>query len=261
MSPASRTLVIVLVTVAGLLAGFLSYRASRQPSSPLPAASLPAASMPGSSVPASSVPASSVPPAATPETAQGEGAAPGAAAPQGPPARPIPDRVPDLTLPDLAGQQKSLRGFLGHPLIINFWATWCAPCRREIPLLQQLRHAYQEQGLEIVGVAVDFRSAVADYVRGRAIEYPLLIGEDRGLAAAEQFGMQTVLPFSVFADAQGRIIAVKVGELHRDEADYILGAMRALAAGRLSLGEAHESIAQRLKELAIERARAGVKDS
>ena len=181
--------------------------------------------------------------------------------PAGPAGRPIPDTVPDLSLPDLAGQEKSLRAFLGHPLIINFWATWCAPCRREIPLLQQLRRAYQGQRLEIVGVAVDFRSAVADYVRSRPIDYPLLIGEDRGLAAAEQFGMQTVLPFSVFADAQGRIIAVKIGELHRDEADYILSTMRALAAGRLSLVQAHEGIAQRLKELAIERAKAGVKDS
>ncbi|MFI4869741.1 MAG: TlpA family protein disulfide reductase [Steroidobacterales bacterium] len=250
MSPASRTLVIVLVTLVGLLAGFLSYRASRPLPSPIPAASIPAPSVPAPS-----------PPAATPGTADGTSAAAGASAPQGPPARPIPDTVPDLTLPDLAGQEKSLRGFLGHPLIINFWATWCAPCRREIPLLQQLRHAYQDEGLEVVGVAVDFRAAVTDYVRGRAIDYPLLIGEDRGLAAAEQFGMQTVLPFSVFADAQGRILAVKIGELHRDEADYILGAMRAVAAGRLSLEQAQEGIAQRLKELAIERAKAGVKDS
>jgi hypothetical protein len=98
-------------------------------------------------------------------------------------------------------------------------------------------------------------------VRRQPVDYPLLIGEDSGLAAAEQFGMQAVLPFSVFADASGRIIAVRVGELHRDEADYILGTMRALAAGRLSLPEAHAAITQRLRELAIERARSGVKDS
>jgi thiol-disulfide isomerase/thioredoxin len=169
--------------------------------------------------------------------------------------------VPDLKLPDLSGQETSLRGFLGRPLIINFWATWCAPCRREMPLLQQLHQAYRAEGLTIVGIAVDFRSAVADYVRRRAVDYPLLIGEDQGLAAAEQFGMQTVLPFSVFADAQGRIIALKIGELHRDEADYILGTMRALAAGRLSPPQAHAAIAQRLKELAIEHARAAVSAS
>jgi thiol-disulfide isomerase/thioredoxin len=243
MPPASRTLVMVLVALAGVLAGFLSYRSARSPAS----------------ITAVGPPASAPSTAGNPAGLEGPDGA--ASAPQGPPARPIPDTVPDLKLPDLGGQQKSLRDFLGHPLIINFWATWCAPCRREIPLLQQLRRAYQGDGLTVVGIAVDFRTAVADYVRRQAIDYPLLIGEDAGLAAAEQFGMQTVLPFSVFADAQGRIVALKIGELHRDEADYILGTMRSLAAGTLSLAEAHAGITQRLRELAAERARAGVKDS
>ncbi len=252
MPVAARTLAIMLVTVAGLAAGFLSYRSSRRPATPVPAALLAAGT-------------------GTTGAADANGTGPGApglagtgaegSAAQGPAPRPIPDTLPDLKLPDLTGQEKSLRDFLGHPLIINFWATWCAPCRREMPLLQQLRHAYHGEGLTIVGIAVDFRTAVAEYVRRHAIDYPLLIGEDSGLAAAAQFGMQTVLPFSVFADARGRIIAVKVGELHRDEADYILGAMRAVAAGRMSLPEAHADIAQRLRELAIERARSGVKDS
>jgi thiol-disulfide isomerase/thioredoxin len=237
MPPASRALVIVLVSVSGLLAGYLSYRGVRPADAPIPAV-LPAAERPAA------------------QDSEAE-----ATAPAGPAARPIPATVPDLKLPDLAGQQKSLRAFLGQPLIINFWATWCAPCRREIPLLLQLRGAYRSQGLTIVGIAVDFRAAVIDYLHSRPIDYPLLIGEDQGLAAAEQFGMQTVLPFSVFADAQGRIVAVKIGELHRDEADYILGAMRSLAAGKMSLDEAHAGIEQRLRELAAERARAGVKDS
>jgi thiol-disulfide isomerase/thioredoxin len=242
MPAAARTLAILLVTLAGLAAGFLSYRSSRRPEAPVPAASSAAGA------------ASSLAADASSNAAEGS-------VPAGPAPRPIPDTLPDLKLPDLAGQEKSLRGFLGHPLIINFWATWCAPCRREMPLLQRLRHDYQAEGLTIVGIAMDFRSAVADYVRRQPVDYPLLIGEDSGLAAAEQFGMQTVLPFSVFADASGRIIAVKVGELHREEADYILGAMRAVAAGRMSVPEAHAGITQRLRELAIERARSGVKDS
>jgi thiol-disulfide isomerase/thioredoxin len=234
---AARTVVAVLVALSGVLAGFLAYRSARAPAALTVDA--PVAPGPGDAVLADG-----------PDTA-GSGIT----------TRPIPDTVPALTLPNLAGQQRSLRDFLGHPLIINFWATWCAPCRREMPLLQQLRHDYHGDGLEIVGIAVDFRNAVADYVQRQPVDYPLLIGEEAGLAAAEQFGMQTVLPFSVFADAGGRIVALKVGELHRDEAVYVLGAMRELAAGRLSLAEAHAAIAQRLRELAIERAKAGVKDS
>jgi thiol-disulfide isomerase/thioredoxin len=241
MPPASRTLVMVLVALAGVLAGFLSYRAATPPASTIAVAPPATSAAPG-----------------TPDSAAGmdgdTAPTPGAAA-----ARPIPDTVPDLKMPDLNGQQKSLRDFLGHPLIINFWATWCAPCRREIPLLQQLRRSYQGEGLTVVGIAVDFRTAVADYLRRQPIDYPLLIGEDSGLAAAEQFGMQTVLPFSVFADAKGRIVALKIGELHRDEADYILDTMRSLASGTLSLQQAHAGITQRLRELAAERARAGTK--
>ena len=238
----------MLVTLGGVLAGFLSYRHAHPPAATLTVMPMPAAPGAGATADTSANGADSAKVADSAEAAGGT------------PARPIPDRVPELTLPDLAGQPKSLREFRGHPLIINFWATWCAPCRREMPLLQRLRRSHRDDGLQVVGIAVDFKAAVAEYVRRQPVDYPLLIGEDAGLAAAEQFGMQTVLPFSVFADAAGRILAVKVGELHADEADYILGAMHALAAGRQSLPEAQAGIAQRLRELAIERAKAGVKD-
>jgi thiol-disulfide isomerase/thioredoxin len=169
----------------------------------------------------------------------------------------VPDTVPDLTLPDAKGQQKSLRDYLGHPVIINFWATWCAPCRREIPLLLQLRQAYRGEHLEVVGIAVDFQAAVAEYLQKTPIAYPLLVGQDQGLAAAEKFGMEPVLPFSVFADATGRVIAVKVGELHKNEADYIVGAMRQVAAGKESIQDARAGIAEKLRTFAVERAKAG----
>jgi thiol-disulfide isomerase/thioredoxin len=227
-------LAIVLVTLGGVLGGFLSYRRMHPSAGPAVA-------------PATNSPLPDSAATAAPEDS-------------GPAARPIPDTVPDLRLPDLAGQPRSLRDYRGHPLIINFWATWCAPCRREMPLLQQLRHSYHADGLQVVGIAVDFRSAVVDYVRRQPVDYPLLIGEDAGLAAAEQFGMQTALPFSVFADAGGRIVAVKIGELHPDEAAAILAAMRELAAGRLSLADTHAGISERLRQLAAERARSGVKD-
>ena len=106
--------------------------------------------------------------------------------------------------------------------MVNFWATWCDPCRREIPLLKSLRHERSGDRLEIVGIAVDFRDAVLHYTREIGIDYPVLIGEKDGLEAIEAFGMDTVFPFTVFADRQGRIVTVKVGELHRDEADFIL---------------------------------------
>src|ERR1700733_11404459 len=223
MPPASRALVIVLVSVSGVLAGYLSYRGVRPADAPIPAV-LPAAERPAA------------------QDSEAE-----ATAPAGPAARPIPATVPDLKLPDLAGQQKSLRAFLGQPLIINFWATWCAPCRREIPLLRELRQRHQAEHLEVVGIALDFAAAVRQYLQQMPIDYPLLIGEQGGYGAAEQFGVQAVLPFSVFADAESRIVAVKIGELHREEAEFILSEIGALDRGEAGMAQVRGAIEARLK--------------
>ena len=140
--------------------------------------------------------------------------------PQAP--RPIPTELPDISLADPDGVKHALSEWKGRPLLINFWATWCAPCRREIPLLKTIRHERAKDGVEIVGIAVDFRDAVQKYAREMGIDYPVLVGEQDGLEAIAAFGMDTVFPFTVFADRQGRIVTLKIGELHADEARFIL---------------------------------------
>jgi thiol-disulfide isomerase/thioredoxin len=166
----------------------------------------------------------------------------------------VPATLPDIHLAGLDGRVRALRDFGHRPLIVNFWATWCEPCRREMPLLTALRQEHQADRLEIVGIAVDFRDSVTDFLKKNPLPYPLLIGEEDGIDAAKAFGMQLVLPFSVFVDEQDRIVAVKLGELHRDEADYILGTMHALAADQLTVAAAQSQISRRLKELATARA-------
>ena len=231
MNPPQRALAIALVVGMGLATGFLSYRL--QSNRPLP--------------PATGTPPSNVSPDADTLSA-------GASEPQ--PAAPhaVPSVLPDLQLPDLAGKSRSLRSFSGRPLIVNFWATWCAPCRREIPLLLQLRQRHRSQRLEIVGIAVDFAAAVQEYLRHTPIDYPLLVGEQQGLAAAEQFGMEPELPFSVFADSQGRIVAVKIGELHPEEADFMLAEVAMVDQGQIGPAQAREQIEAHLKTLALQRA-------
>jgi len=235
VSALARALTVGLIALTGLLAGFAAYRLATQESSPgaLAAAHLHAAA-----------PDSAHPP--------GEAEAPDNEAAR---TKPVPETLPDVRLPDLAGKSVALQDYLGRPLIINFWATWCAPCRREMPLLQSLQHEFAQDRLQIVGVAVDFQASVQEYLRTHTIDYPILIGETDGLAVIEQFGMEPVLPVSVFADAKGRIVLAKVGELHRTEADYILSQMRAIAAGSESLAQGRRAIAERLKALAIERAK------
>jgi thiol-disulfide isomerase/thioredoxin len=189
-------------------------------------------------------------------TLRAEPAARRAPAPQSPvPSRVIPMALPDLALADPAGVTHRLSEWAGHPVIINFWATWCEPCRREIPLLIRLRHERAAAGLAVVGIAVDFRAQVMKYAHDAGIDYPLLIGENGGLDAVNAFGMELVFPFSVFADARGRVVAVKVGELHREEADFILDRVEDIDRGTLSLGDARERIQTRLRDLAVERAK------
>jgi thiol-disulfide isomerase/thioredoxin len=173
------------------------------------------------------------------------------AAPSGPTAaaHKIPEALPPITLPGPDGVLHSLTDFKGRLLLVNFWATWCEPCRREIPLLQRLRRERAKDGIEIVGIALDHRDDVAKYAAGRHIAYPLLVGEQGGLEAVNALGMDTVLPFSVFADRSGRIVTLKVGELHPAEAAFILDRLVDLDQGRLTLQEAREQISAGITRL------------
>jgi thiol-disulfide isomerase/thioredoxin len=167
----------------------------------------------------------------------------------------IPEEVPDLKLPDLKGTPKALRAVSGHTRLYNFWATWCEPCQREIPLLNTLARTHSGQQLQIVGIAVDARAAVQTFLKTMPLHYTVLVGEEQGAEAAQKFGMELLLPFSVFADEHNRIIAVKVGELHREEADAILAHMDSLRGGKETLQAARAAITTALKTLAIERAK------
>ncbi len=163
--------------------------------------------------------------------------------------RKIPEVLPDFTLATLEGPPRALSSFTQPSLIVNFWATWCAPCRREIPLLRQLRTERAAQGVEVVGVAVDFREDVVKYANDIGLNYPLLIGEEDGLAAADAFGINPVFPFTVFSDAERRIVAVKIGELHADEAAFILDHVQKINAGTLAVETARTLIRDELRRL------------
>jgi thiol-disulfide isomerase/thioredoxin len=244
MTPVGRAILgVVLVAGAGP-AGFLIYHVVFN-GHPLPSRS-------------GSAPATLSAPQSTPESAPAS--APGSAPelPSGPAqttstrgATPL--TVPDAALPDSTGTMHHLSEYRGHPLVLNFWATWCEPCRREIPLLQALHHA-KGDSVQIVGVAVDFQKDVLPYAQAKGITYPLLMGEKDGLAAVTAFGMDTAFPFTIFADSRGDIVAVKVGELHADEAQLILGEVSAVDGGKVALADARAAISSGLRSLAIVRA-------
>jgi len=192
-------------------------------------------------------------PAATPPVV-GSAAAPpadGDLPPEGAlPARKIPQRVPQFTLSDRAGNATPIAAFAGKSLIINFWATWCAPCRREIPLLESLNSEWAGRGVSVLGIAVDHRDAVLEFAGRFKIDYALLIGEQEALDAAAAFGVNSpVFPFTVFTDRRNEVVAVYIGELHRPQATLILGVVHDLDGGRLQLPDAQKAIATGLAQL------------
>jgi thiol-disulfide isomerase/thioredoxin len=161
----------------------------------------------------------------------------------------VPATLPDFTLPDLAGRPHSIREWAGRPLAINFWATWCGPCREEIPLLHELRRERRAEGLEVVGIAVDVAKDVQEFVAKTPIEYPILVGEDDGAQAAAAFGVRELaLPFTVFLDRQGRVLALRMGQLHEDQAKLILDALRDVDSGALDLQTAQGRVAAGLRK-------------
>jgi thiol-disulfide isomerase/thioredoxin len=113
---------------------------------------------------------------------------------------------PEFTLPDLAGQQHNVTEWDGKVLLINFWATWCAPCREEIPTFIKVRHEYRDRGFEIVGIAIDNPEFVIEYARDLGIDYPLLYGSEDAIETGGRYGnRQGTLPYSVFVNTEGRI--------------------------------------------------------
>ncbi len=183
--------------------------------------------------------------ASEPVAAVGSMAAPAAAA------QPvIPERRPDVALDDRDGKLRMLSEWDGRPQIINFWATWCAPCRREIPMLNGLARDPALAEFALIGIAIDFREDVVAFLAQTPVEYTVLIGEQDGLDAARAFGVESLgLPFTAFVDRAGRIVTLHVGELHQVQADVILSAVRALDAGRIDLPAAREQIRTQMPKI------------
>lgn len=127
----------------------------------------------------------------------------------------------------------------GQYKLINFWATWCAPCRREIPLLNNTQKEYQDMSIQIIGIAVDVLDDVIAYSEETPFEYPVLVGEEEAIAIAENANIEFIgLPFTMLVDDQNEIIKTHLGEIKEHHIDMLTEVIRGMQRGKISVEEA-----------------------
>jgi thiol-disulfide isomerase/thioredoxin len=148
--------------------------------------------------------------------------------------------APALTLADLNGNKVSLTNYKGRPLVVDFWATWCGPCKVEIPWFEKLHEQYASQGLEILGVSTDDldrddpaklftqKRDIADFVSKMHMNYPVLLGED---AVEDKWGIDA-MPTTFFIDRNGKIVASTIGLAPREVIEEDI--RKAIASGATS---------------------------
>ena len=133
---------------------------------------------------------------------------------------------PAFSLPDLSGQTRDIGEWDGHIVLVNFWATWCPPCRKEMPAFVELKEQYGDEGFEIVGVAIDDPQQAQDFADTVGVNYPMLHGEIDAMEIAKAYGNRFVtLPYSVLIDRDGTIRFIKPGELHKEDLETELKAL------------------------------------
>jgi cytochrome c biogenesis protein CcmG/thiol:disulfide interchange protein DsbE len=149
--------------------------------------------------------------------------------------------APDFTLEDLHGQKVSLASYKGKAVLINFWATWCGPCKIETPWLVDLRNQYASQGFEVLGISTEGddlqpgdkegwardKAAIAKFVQDEKMSYPVLVNGD---SLSKPYGGLDAMPTSFFIDRNGTVVATQLGLTSKDEIESNI--RKSLGAGK-----------------------------
>jgi thiol-disulfide isomerase/thioredoxin len=131
-----------------------------------------------------------------------------------------------LRLPDPHGKIEALEQWRGKVLVVNFWATWCAPCREEIPMFIKLQDRYRERGVQFVGISIDQPDKTAQFAKEFGMNYPVLIGGFDVMDKTREIGNRTRgLPFTLLFGRNGMINGSELGGLRREKLEPLLVGM------------------------------------
>lgn len=136
---------------------------------------------------------------------------------------PTADALLNARIADLAGVRQPIAQWRGKVLVVNFWATWCPPCRQEIPEFIALQKQYGAQGLQFVGIALDEKAKIQNFVDEVGINYPILVGDLEAVALAQASGNRMGgLPYTVIIDRQGKLVTTETGSLSQAKLTAII---------------------------------------
>lgn len=122
--------------------------------------------------------------------------------------------LPDFSLPDLEGTSRNLLDWKGKVLVVNFWATWCPPCRKEMPTFIEIQTQHAGTDLQIVGIAVDDREVVQKFYEANGINFPILVGGNKAIELAGHLGNRfDGLPFTAVFDKSGKLHYFQTGRM------------------------------------------------
>ncbi len=129
---------------------------------------------------------------------------------------------PSFKMVDMDGAERDFSEWQGTHRLLNFWATWCAPCRREIPLLKEFQAEHGDEGFQIIGVAVDFPEQVTAYAENAQFNYPILVGQEDAMAIAATSGIEFIgMPFTMIVYSDGELIGTHIGEIRDSHLEHI----------------------------------------
>ena len=127
---------------------------------------------------------------------------------------------PEFAMKDLENKLRNIKEWDGKIVILN---SWCPPCKKEMPAFVELQEKYKKQGVQIVGVAIDQKNLIQDFVDSIGVNYPILYGELDAIEISRRYGnTRGQLPYTVFINRQHQIVGVKRGELTKDHAEKAL---------------------------------------